>query len=230
MAETVLISGAGRGLGLCLTEIYLERGSEVHVIVRTLTDKIKSLQKKYENYYVHIGDVSEEALLSRAAGEILEQVDRLDYLYHTAGIFWENDRKGLLEQNIDEMAEMMNVNACGALRVLKSLDSLINSETRIIVVSSESGSLTNCQDKGQYSYNMSKAALNMGIRIYHNEHGNQGNIILVDPGWMRTDMGGQNAHLDPRFSAEQIILLAEGMDKRDKESLFYKYDGRALPW
>ena len=70
----------------------------------------------------------------------------------------------------------------------------------------------------------------MATRQYVREHGDRRNIITVCPGWMRTDMGGAQADLDPMFSAGEIIRLAEHMDELEEGALFFKYDGRKLPW
>lgn len=228
--KSILISGAGRGLGMCMAKRLLSLGNEVHVIVRKHTDAIDELCGKYRSYHVHIGDVSRDEKVAEALREVSEQTKRLDYVFNVAGIYWPKDRKGLSDLDIDEMAEMMHVNAFGPLRVLKGLDGRIDAETKIVNISSESGSIGNCEDKGMYSYDMSKAALNMATKIYSNEKGGKRRIITVCPGWMRTDMGGTGADLEPDFCAEKIINLAENMDSLPEEELFFKYDGRVLPW
>lgn len=77
---------------------------------------------------------------------------------------------------------------------------------------------------------MSKAALNLATVVYCKEKERGRNAIVVDPGWMRTDMGGPNAAVDPEDSARGIIALAEGMDALNPECMFFKYDGRELQW
>lgn len=228
--KRILISGASRGLGLCLTKKLLAEGNEVHAIVRTKTEEVTRLSEMYGTYHFYMGDVSRNERLKPALEEINNKVNRFDYIFNVAAIFWEKDRKGLMDLNIDEMGEMVQINAFGALRILKGLSEKIDGETKIINVSSESGCLTNCEDVGLYSYDISKAALNMATKIYDNEHGKKRNIIAVDPGWMRTDMGGASADLDPDFSAQKLIELAENIDSLEEGKLFFKYDGRALPW
>ena len=208
----------------------LDMGNEVHVIVRRYTDAVEELCGKYSGYHVHIGDVSRDGKIDSALREISEQTERFDYIFNVAGIYWPKDRKGLDDLDIDETAEMMHVNAFGALRVLKGLDSRIDGDTRIVNISSESGSIGNCEDKGMYSYDMSKAALNMATKIYSNEKCEKRRIITVCPGWMRTDMGGAEADLEPDYCAEKIIDLAENMDRLPEGELFFKYNGRVLPW
>lgn len=230
MALDILVSGASRGLGYCIASRHLEAGDRVHLIVRKRTEAVEALVSKYPLCRVHIGDVSSDALIKDAIAELSQEVEEFSIIYNVAGIFWEKDRKGLKDLDIDEMVDMMNINAFGALRILKGLRDQIGEHTRIVNVSSESGSLGNCEEKGMYSYCMSKAALNMGTRVYDNEHGHSRHIITVCPGWMRTDMGGAAADLDPDVSAEAIIKLAVNMDQLPEGELFFKYDGRVLPW
>lgn len=230
MAREILVSGASRGLGYCIALLYLKAGESVHIIVRKRTDAVEELVHNYPLCHVYLGDVGSDAAIQDALSKLRENVEVFDLIYNVAGIFWEKDRRGLAYLDIDEMADMMNVNAFGALRILKGLAGQIKEKTRIVNISSESGSLTNCEERGMYSYCMSKAALNMATRQYVREHGDRRNIITVCPGWMRTDMGGAQADLDPMFSAEKIIRLAERMDELEEGKLFFKYDGRALPW
>jgi NAD(P)-dependent dehydrogenase (short-subunit alcohol dehydrogenase family) len=223
----VLIAGASRGLGYCLAERHLALGDEVHMIVRKRTDAVERL---LENplAHAHIGDVSGEKLLLPAVESFHAAAKRLDILYNVAAVLPEKDLVGLPELETDIIAEVVNVNAAGPLRVLKLLSDRIGPDTRIINVSSESGSIENNEETCKYAYNMSKAALNLATKSYYNA--THAKIICVCPGWMRTDMGGQSAWLDPQFSAEKISELADRMDELEPGYLFYKYDGRKLPW
>jgi NAD(P)-dependent dehydrogenase (short-subunit alcohol dehydrogenase family) len=129
---------------------------------------------------------------------------------------------------------MFSINACGPLRVIQKLSDIITPETRIVNISSESGSAGNTLEKNLYAYSMSKAALNLATKVYWREKEGNCSIITVDPGWMRTDMGGPTAHLDPYFSADSIIDLTDHWERLKKHltkgDLFFKYDGRLLSW
>jgi NAD(P)-dependent dehydrogenase (short-subunit alcohol dehydrogenase family) len=229
--ETILVSGAGRGLGFCIAKRHLLNGDIVHVIIRKFTEPVTKLTALYPGqYFPHLGDVSKTALLEPALKEIRCQTVCFDIIYNVAAIFWEKDRCGLQDLDIDNIPDMISVNTCGTLRVLKGLHNQIMEHTRIINVSSESGSIQNCMEKEKYSYNISKAALNMATKLYYNENEGKRKIISVCPGWMRTEMGGEIADLDPNFSAEKIIYLAKHMNELDPDTLFFKYDGRKLPW
>ncbi len=126
--------------------------------------------------------------------------------------------------------EIYNINALGPLRVLQQLDPVIDGKTRIVNVSSQSGSCEDTDEVTKYAYSMSKAALNFASKLYYREKQRGRNIIVVWPGWMRTDMGGAEADLDPDESAEGIIRLAEDMENLDPDWMFFKYNGSKIHW
>ncbi|MDR2631608.1 MAG: SDR family NAD(P)-dependent oxidoreductase [Spirochaetaceae bacterium] len=232
--KTIVISGASRGLGFCLAERLLQQDNIVHMIVRNKNEKTVNLSAHNPNCFIHIGDISSYKTLNPAIQTLKEKIKKIDVLYNVAAIFWPEDRKGILETNLDRAPEMFATNTCGPLRIIQKLADIITPETRIINISSESGSMENTLEKNLYAYSMSKAALNLATKIYWREKEGNCNIIVVDPGWMRTDMGGPTAHLDPYFSADSIIDLVDHWEKLEKHlakgNLFFKYDGRLLPW
>jgi NAD(P)-dependent dehydrogenase (short-subunit alcohol dehydrogenase family) len=232
--QTIIVSGASRGLGWCLVERHAEKGDTVHMIVRNGNDKTERLTAQNPNCFIHKGDVSSNKTLVPALQSIRKQVKKLDILYNVAAIFWQEDRKGFADLDLDKVPEMFGTNTCGQLRVIQGLAELITQDTRIVNLSSESGSMQNTEERGLYAYSMSKAALNLATKVYWREKEGKCSIIVVDPGWMRTDMGGPAAHLDPYFSADAIIELTAHWEKLaeplSKGNLFFKYDGRVLPW
>lgn len=230
MARNIVVSGASRGIGLCIAQQHTAKGDTVHIIARTLTPQVRELAEQHPNCVLHQGDVSDTGKLTPALQEIIAAIPHIDILYNVAAIFFEEDRKGLADLDIDRIPEMVNTNACGALRVLKGLAPIIDEHTTILNISSEAACIGTTEEVALYSYTMSKAALNIATKVYHNEHGKKRNAVVVCPGWVRTDMGGPAADLAPEYSAEKLVELAENLDKQDPDSLFFKYDGRALPW
>ncbi len=230
MAKTIVVSGASRGIGFCIAQRHIQKGDSVHIIARTQTEQVINLAKENANAFLYQGDVSDTQKLAPALSQIKAAAAHIDILYNVAAVFFEEDRKGLAELDIDRIPEMVNTNACGALRVLKGLAPIIDEHTAIINVSSEAACIGTTEEVALYSYTMSKAALNIATKVYHNEHGKKRNAVVVCPGWVRTDMGGPTADLAPEYSAGKLIELAENLDKQDPSGLFFKYDGRLLPW
>ena len=101
---------------------------------------------------------------------------------------------------------------------------------KIINISSESGSISTCQREKEFDYCMSKAALNMGTKLLAN-YLKKDNILVVSvhPGWMRTDMGGQNAHLDPYETACKLVDLLENINDVNSPN-FIDNEGNLYPW
>lgn len=231
MSRVVVVSGASRGLGACIAQKHLAKQDIVHLIVRKNNGKVLEMQERYpQAVRIHYGDIASVMNIKTACEEICKEVGHIDFLYNVAAIFNEADKCGLNELNFDIAPALYNVNALGPLRVLQQLDVVIDEKTRIINVSSQSGSCAETDEIGKYAYSMSKAALNFATKLYYREKQRGRNIIAVCPGWMRTDMGSPEADLDPNESADGIIKLAEGMDKLDPEWMFFKYDGRKINW
>ena len=98
-------------------------------------------------------------------------------------------------------------------------------------ISSESGSIGDARRNKEFDYCMSKAALNMATKLLDNYLSGEGiRVIAVHPGWMRTDMGGQNADLDPYETSVRLTELFAGFDRTDRNLIFMDNEGRTLSW
>lgn len=121
----------------------------------------------------------------------------------------------------------------GPLRVAKAFLPMLRRNGRglIVNISSESGSIGDARREKEFDYCMSKAALNMATKLLDNYLSDSGiRVIAVHPGWMRTDMGGQNADLDPGETAARLAELFERFDVKSGEPIFLDNKGHALPW
>jgi NAD(P)-dependent dehydrogenase (short-subunit alcohol dehydrogenase family) len=77
---------------------------------------------------------------------------------------------------------------------------------------------------------MSKAALNMATRLLANYLSDSVRVLSLHPGWLRTDMGGPHAALDPAETAERVVALMLRERRQTRGPLFIDYEGRPLPW
>ncbi|MNC59414.1 C-factor [compost metagenome] len=127
------------------------------------------------------------------------------------------------------MLTTMDINLYGPMRVVKHfLPLLTEPGLSIINISSEAGSISNAYP-GDYPYAISKTALNMfsqQLHVYMQERGIQ--VLSVHPGWMHTDMGGEEAPTDPRSSAEGIISLIEQRTAPQGRFRFVDYTGKDM--
>jgi len=179
-------------------------------------------------------DVSSMLSVRTSVGEVAKTESKLDLLINCAGIVPKDALALLPELNLDAGFEtqVMEVNAFGPLRVIQAFLPMLGKGRHklIINVSSEAGSIGKSNRVNHYHYCMSKAALNMGCKILQNWLKPAGiKVLAVEPGWMKTDMGGPNARLDPAVPAAGIHTLAERTWSVD-DPIYMDYTGAPLSW
>lgn len=225
-SKAVLIVGASRGIGHQLVE-QLAQQPDYHITasVRSSTDFGTAAVNT-----VQLDQSSADSVRAAAA-----QVKELDTLIVNAAM---GDDEKLLSTSDERMAQYMDVNVTGALRVVKAfLPALRARKTRqIVLVSSTSGSLArqvNVKRGFVGPYAVSKAALNMVAVQLHNElHDDEGfTVVPIHPGWVATDMGSiaGDGGMAPEKSAAGIIGVVQKL-KPDDSATFFNYDGTTLPW
>ncbi|WP_395070181.1 SDR family NAD(P)-dependent oxidoreductase [Paraburkholderia silvatlantica] len=227
--KTVLLIGASRGLGFAMVEEYLKRGWRVIATGRMgsmeqLAQAAKASQGALEVDTVDI-TVPEQvaALHDRLQGR------RLDMLFVNAGVT--NDhRETIADVSTDEFVRVMVTNALSPMRVVEAFQDLVQPAGTIGVMSSGQGSVSNNTNGNHEVYRGSKAALNMFMRSYAARHQNDAKtLLLMAPGWVRTDMGGPQARLSIEESIPNLVSTVEAYDGRT--GLHYlDYLGRIVPW
>ncbi len=234
MKQTILITGAARGLGYCLSKKYLEEGNIVFAGVRdTKAPKLMALKEEYPETLIPIElEVTDTLSIQQAAETVEKYTDKLDILINNAAIHSETSFLNLEQANIDECLQVYDVNCVGPMRVAKAFVHILrrSPSAKIINISSESGSISTCTREKEFDYCMSKAALNMGTKLLANYLKKDNiDVLCVQPGWMRTDMGGSNAMLDPYETACQLIKVFESRNDLE-QPIFINNDGSEFPW
>jgi NAD(P)-dependent dehydrogenase (short-subunit alcohol dehydrogenase family) len=227
--KELLLIGASRGLGFALAAEYLERGWHVVATERAgtksrLHDLLPASDHRLEIETVDVNEADQVAALrARLASR------EFDMLFVNAGVK-NDDRETIADVSTDEFVRVMITNALSPMRVVESLQDLVVPSGTIGIMSSGQGSITN-NESGHYEvYRGSKAALNMFMRSFAARHvDDPRTLLLMAPGWVRSDMGGPQAHLSIE---ESIPKLANTMDAQaGKGSLQYlDYLGRKVPW
>jgi NAD(P)-dependent dehydrogenase (short-subunit alcohol dehydrogenase family) len=225
--KQLLLIGASRGLGFALAEEYLKRGWHVVATERNsatskLHDLLRAAQGRLEIATVDITYPDQVAALrARLASR------QFDMLFVNAGI---GTRDMVADISTDEFTRMMVTNALSPMRVVESLQDLVLPTGTIGIMSSGQGSITN-NENGHYEiYRGSKTALNMFMRSFAARHAvDPRTLLLMAPGWVRTELGGPQARLSVE---ESIPNLANTMDAQaGKAGLQYlDYLGRKVPW
>ena len=225
--KTVLIVGASRGLGLALAEEYCTRNHRVIATVRTPSSALDQLASRFRSSLeietADITDPASVAALKRRLG------DRpIDTLFVNAGICIARENTPVDVCTADFVA-LMVTNALSPMRFVETFEDQVPPRGIIAVMSSELGSIEG--HRGHWEiYSSSKAALNMLMKCFAQRHAGDGRaMLLVAPGWVRTQMGGEGATLSIEESIPQVVESVEL--RAGKPGLrFLDRHGNTLPW
>lgn len=237
MPETVLITGAGRGLGLEFARLCSGRG---HRVVATVRDTGAAGElAALPGVTVAALDLSASDGVAAAVAALADRAGGVDLVINNAavnfrGVDHGDDTLSVEAMRADPMLDMFRVNVVGPLLVVRgALPHLAASpHGRVVNVSSWLASVSGFAPgaAANYGYRTTKAALVMATRALAAEVGPMGvTAIAVNPGWMRTDMGGERAELDPARSAAGILDLADGLSTTDG-GRFVEWDGTDHPY
>jgi len=238
--QRVLITGAGRGIGLELARQYAARGDRVLAGCRDI-ERAPGLSALIDQHRDQVSvlplEVTDAASLTAAVQQAHRAVEGLDILINNAAINPGDvtvegpDGQRLLDDT--RTLEVFTINVVAPVRVAQAFTALLTHGTapRVINISSGAGSLTYATDGGDgYSYAASKAALNMMTRTYAWTVRDQGiTAVMIDPGWVKTDMGGAGADLAPEESGRGLLAVIDGLMPEDT-GRFLRYDGSEVPW
>jgi NAD(P)-dependent dehydrogenase (short-subunit alcohol dehydrogenase family) len=227
--KQLLLIGASRGLGCALAEQYLQRGWHVVATHRSQgNSKLPALAKTHggqlEIETVDILYPEQVAALHARLGQ-----RSFDMLFVNAGVK-NDDSQTVATVPTDEFVRVMVTNALSPMRVVEALQDRVARCGTIAIMSSRQGSLTNNTNGNYEVYRASKAALNTLMRSFAARHaGESRTLLLMAPGWVRTDMGGPNGRLS---IDESIPKLANTIDAQaGRAGLQYlDYLGQTVPW
>jgi len=223
--QTVVITGANRGLGLELARQLHAAGATVIGTARKpdAADDLRELGVRIER--LDVADAESVAAFAEALGDL-----KVDILMNNAGIMLQ--RTLPIGVDLESMERVLAVNTIGPLRVSQALmPALRRGEGKMIMnMSSGLGSITNNTNGFFADYRASKAALNMISRSQAAELEPEGFLVVsMSPGWVRTDMGGEEADLSPAESVEGILRTLAGLDVSQSGGCF-NHDGSEIPW
>jgi NAD(P)-dependent dehydrogenase (short-subunit alcohol dehydrogenase family) len=227
---TVVITGATRGLGLELARIYSSRQWTV-VGTRRASSNSSALNEVATSVELDTGDAESIA----GFGDRLAGVtDRIDLLVNNAGIGLSGAPSGpstwpLAALDMPALTAVFQTNAIAPLLVTSQCLPLMADGGWVVTMSSKLGSIA-LNFGVDYGYNGSKAALNMGTALMAKELSSAGiGAIAVHPGWLRTDMGGPHAELDPAEGMNALVETIATLDRAQSGS-FIDWLGRPMPW
>lgn len=227
--STVLVTGANRGIGLELVRLYADRGDTVLACCRRPdeADELAALD----------GDIARLALDVASAGSVQALADGLsgrviDVLINNAGIAGPaRHRQTAKRMDFDGWAETFAVNTMGPVRVMQALlpNLQSSSQPKVVNITSQLGALS-LDMAMAYAYCASKAALNKFMKLAAAELGREGiQVCLIHPGWVQTEMGGEQADLTPQQSAEGIVAVVDRLET-ENNGRFWKWNGEEHEW
>jgi NAD(P)-dependent dehydrogenase (short-subunit alcohol dehydrogenase family) len=225
--KTLLLIGASRGLGFALAAEYLERGWRVVATERDgatskLHDLVRAAEGRLEIENVDIVYPDQVAALR---GRLASR--KFGLLFVNAGV---GGREMIADVSTDEFMRVIVTNALSPMRVVEILQDLVLPTGTIGIMSSGQGSITNNENGNYEVYRASKVALNMLMRSFSARHADdQRTLLLMAPGWVRTDLGGPNAPFSIEETIPKVVdvLLAQ----QGKPGLqFLDREGRTVPW
>lgn len=230
--RTVLITGAGSGLGLELASRYLEKGFIVFACLRSESSRVKLLKRNWGSKLNIIRiDLRRSNEVSSIGKKIAKHTGKIDILINNAGFMHRNEGIGTLDWK--KIHESMTVNAITPFFVVKSILKLIRASNspKIINISSLSGAIGRVSGfSGLYGYKAGKAALNMMTRLLAQElKGGKIPVVAVHPGIMKTKMGPENAKLSAAEASAIIVKLIDNVHL-EHTGKFLNFDGAELQW
>jgi NAD(P)-dependent dehydrogenase (short-subunit alcohol dehydrogenase family) len=226
----VLVTGAGRGLGLEFVRQYSQAGWRVIACARTpdkspaLAELARDSARNIEVHALDVGDFAAvDALAQRLAGT------PVDVLLNVAGV------GGMATFGRTDYAawpEVLRVNTLAPLKCAESFVAHVaaSEQKKIVTLSSILGSIGANESGGMYGYRSSKAAVNAIMKSLSIDLRERGIIAVpLHPGWVRTDMGGPRADIDVQTSVSGMLRVIAGLRAADSGK-FFNYAGEQLPW
>ncbi|HEY6257360.1 MAG TPA: SDR family NAD(P)-dependent oxidoreductase [Xanthobacteraceae bacterium] len=224
-----LLIGASRGLGYALAEEYLKRGWQV-----VATQRGNARTQLHDLAEISGGRLEIETVDITCPDQVIALHARLaerkfDLLFVIAGVK-NDDRETIADVSTDEFVRVMVTNALSPMRVVEMLQDVVLQTGTIGIMSSGQGSVANNENGNYEVYRGSKAALNMFMRSFAARHRDDPRtLLLLAPGWVRTDMGGPQARLSIEESIPNLVRTIEA--QAGKAGLQYlDYLGRTVPW
>ena len=228
----ILITGAARGIGFELAKQYAQAGERVYATTRnpqgaTALNELAAASDG--RITVHRMDVADGESVAACAAELADVP--IDVLLNNAGVFGGLDTQTFQNMDYDNWMSEFNIMAMGPFRVVQNfLPHVLAGEQRKIVTNTSQVAAHVYDHVIGYSYASAKAALNRLMTALATELAPQNVIVtLMHPGWVKTEMAGDVADIEPWESAEGVIKVISRLTQEDSGK-FLKWTGDIHPW
>lgn len=217
--KTIFITGVSRGIGKALAQRFLDAGD---FVIGTSTSG--TADWSHNDLRLIQLDLANPESISKCVKATKALDKKIDILINNAGIWSGREDDPVIY--IDLLRKTLEVNLIGTLDLTEQLIPLINDGGHIVNVSSRAGSLSYVHEAEYPDYKISKAALNMGTRMLAIALKDKITVSSVHPGWVKTDMGGEEADIEPEEAAEDIFKLANSQVETGQ----FWFKGEKFPW
>jgi NAD(P)-dependent dehydrogenase (short-subunit alcohol dehydrogenase family) len=226
--NTVLITGANRGLGLEFVKQYAIDNYEVIACARKLNkkDSLHKLQESYKNISIFALDIQNFTSIDQLAKTLKKPID---ILINNAGVYPDSSIDHI---DYDAWLDAFKINTLAAFKMTKAfLPHLKKGDLKKVAsLTSKMGSIDDNSGGGEYLYRSSKTALNMVMKSLSIDLKPYDlSLITLHPGWVRTDMGGPNGLIDADESVAGMKHQIEKLSIKTSGQ-FIAYDGKKIPW
>ncbi|MDX1524769.1 MAG: SDR family oxidoreductase [Pseudidiomarina maritima] len=222
MSKHVVITGANRGIGLALTAQYLAQGDTVTAVCRSSSEALEQLQP---SRIITDIDVTDTNAVRELAQQLADQT--IDILINNAGLL-ERDSLGAI--HADSLLRQFQVNAMGPLLLTDALRSRLHNGSKVVLITSRMGSMTDNGSGGYYGYRMSKAALNAaGVSLARDLEAAGVAVALLHPGFVQTEMVNHAGDISADQAATQLIARINELTL-SSSGQFIHSNGESLPW
>ena len=243
-AEAALITGASSGIGRALALEFARRGHDLALVARDAA-ALNALAGEHPGRLhvlpLDVADAKSRARLAHELPLVLGERDdgtpgTLDLLVNNAGVLHSGERFGHVEQVVLE--DSLRINAIGPFLLAQALGHLLTDvadeaepcRTVIANISSQLGSIANTSRFGTPSYDISKAAQNMGSVLLSRALAERGIVVLaLHPGWVQTEMGGAQAQVAPADAVAGLLRVIDAATP-DLSGSFIDWRGEPLAW
>ena len=227
--NTILVTGANRGLGYEFVKQYSESDYNVLACCRDTSQainlkKLADVSENIEIYKLDVGNLENIKNLSKQL-----QDKKIDILINNAGIYRSSTVGNI---NYDEWLESFRINTIAPYQITEAfLNQISNSDLKkVISITSKMGSIDDNTSGGSYIYRSSKTALNSMMQSLSHDIKHHGIATLtLHPGWVRTDMGGMGGWIDAYESVQGMIKQIKKLTL-DNTGKYVDYAGKSINW
>ncbi|VEU38524.1 unnamed protein product [Pseudo-nitzschia multistriata] len=245
---TILVVGSSRGIGLEFVKQCLDKGATVIAahFPKETPDTLSELKSRHQGklHTIHM-NLEDEESISSAASELtgMENLPSLTHIIHNAGIYLSGasfdgtaraGRAATAKVTKEVLMKTFEVNTVAPLLIAQSFVPLLQKRSESLFpvmafVSSKVGSVDDNGSGGAYAYRSSKCALNQVAKSLSVDLADEARVVLLHPGWVRTDMTNGNGLIDTDESVSGMLKAVEATDA-STGFRFVDYKACQIPW